>query len=352
MALAEQVRAASAPILAACQAGPGPAREAHARPAAPASPPLVGEAMAEGPRIRIGVSDGAADYDIRSATSIPLFSQSGTYVVTSPSSTGPVTFPGGAFLPSSATPAGAVRLKTDAWENQVRVSSSFASDGFDRAGWRLSAAVGFDAGTIHEHLARPLVAAAPNIDLTATPQVSCVILDLQSGQCALFGLAVPFTGQAFQLAGQFNSPFQSQVKSYDVRQSNRRFSLEGGAARVFALPSPMGDLDLTVGADFGGRYWSFDQTRTIDAVAQGQSVDFVASYHNRGDGPGFTAKAKLAVSGAVWPAWPLRWTLFGDYGAEWVELTSTTTAGSPPCSVAPGRSRTSAGRSNTTSAAR
>jgi hypothetical protein len=148
-----------------------------------------------------------------------------------------------------------------------------------------------------------------------------VILDLQTGQCALFGLAVPFTGQAFQLAGQFNSPFQSEVKSYDVRQSNRRFSLEGGAARVFALPSLMGDLDLTVGADFGGRYWSFDQTRTIDAVVQGQSADFVATYHNRGEGPGFTAKAKLAVSGAVWPAWPLRWTLFGDYGAEWVELT-------------------------------
>jgi hypothetical protein len=213
-----------------------------------------------------------------------------------------------------------VRLKTDAWESRVRVNSSFASDGFDRPGWRLSAAIGLDNGTIHERLARPLVASAPNIDLTAPPQVSCELASAFTGQCVVFGLAVPFTGQAFQLAGQFNSPFQSEVRSYDVRQSDRRFSVEGGAARVFAIPSPAGDLDLTVGAEFGGRWWSFDQTRTIDAVAQGQATDFVARYHNRGEGPGFSAKAKLAVSGAVWRAWPLRWTLFGDYGAEWAEL--------------------------------
>ncbi len=320
MALAEQVRLASAPILAACRAGPAPAQVAHAEHAVPAPPPPVSGRLAEGPRIRIGVSDGAADYDIRSANTIPLVTQSGSYVVTSPSPSGPVTFPGGAFVPSSTTPAGAVRLKTDAWENQARVSSSFAPDGFDRPGWRLSAGLGLDSGTIHEHLAGPLVTAAPNIDLAAPPQVGCVLASAFTGQCVLFGLAVPYTGQAFQLAGQFNSPFQSEVKSYDVRQSDRRVSAEAGAARVFAVPSPVGALDLAVGADLGARWWSFDETRTIDAVAQGQSTDFVASYHNRGEGPGFSAKAKLAVSGAVWPAWPLRWTVFGGYGVEWVEL--------------------------------
>ena len=319
MALAEQVRMANVPILATCQAGPGAAPVAHAEPASP--PPPVGERLSGEPRFRIGVSDGAADYDIRSATSIPVVSQSGLYQVVSPSPTGSVTFPGGTFSPATTTPAGAVRLKTDAWENQVRVNSSFASDGFDRPGWRLSAAIGLDTGTIHEHLAGPLVASAPNIDLAAPPQVTCVLVSAFTGECFEFGLAVPYTGQAFQLAGQFNSPFQSEVKSYDVRQSDRRFLVEGGAARVFAVPSPVGDLDLTVGADFGGRWWSFDQTRTIDAVAQGQTADFVASFHNRGDGPGFSAKAKLALSGAIWRAWPLRWTLFGDYGAEWAELT-------------------------------
>jgi len=297
MALAEQVRLASAPILAACQAGPAPAQVAQAAPVFAAPPRAAGEGLAERPHIRVGVSDGAADYDIHSATSIPLVSQSGSYVVTSSSPTGPVTYPGGSFRPSSTTPAGAVRLKTDAWENQARVLSSFASDGFDRPGWRLSLAVGFDSGSIHEHLAGPLVASAPNISLTAPPQVSCVLVSAFTGECFRFALAVPYTGQAFQLAGQFSSPFQSEIKSYDVRQSDRRFSVEAGAAHVFAVPSPIGALDLTVGADFADRWWSFDQTRTIDLAPLGQTTDYVASYHNRGEGPGFSAKAKLAVSG-------------------------------------------------------
>ncbi|HEY2482221.1 MAG TPA: hypothetical protein VGI30_08500 [Caulobacteraceae bacterium] len=321
MALAEQVRLASQPILAACLAGPGPSRVAQApTPVVAANPGPAGE-TAQPLRVRIGISDGAANYHIRSTTSIPVISQSGIYVFNSSSPTGPVSFPGGTFVPSTITQTGSVRLKTDAWENQARASSTFASDGFDRPGWRLSVGLGLDSGTIHQHLAGPLVASAPNVDLAATPQVrGCVVLSAQTGQCFLYALAVPFTGQAFQLGGEFNSAFQSRVNSYDVRQSERQFSVEGGVGRAFALPTPIGPLEVTPGAEFGARWWSFGETRTIDAVAQGQTSDFLFSDHTRGEGPGFSARAKLALSGAVWPSWPLRWTLFGDYGAEWVEL--------------------------------
>jgi hypothetical protein len=143
---------------------------------------------------------------------------------------------------------------------------------------------------------------------------------VQTGQCFLYSLAVPYTGQVFQLGGEFNSPFQSRVNSYDVQQSEKRFSAEGGVGRMFALPTSIGPLELTIGADFGARWWSFGETRTIDAVAQGQTSDFLFSYHTRGEGPGFSGRAKLSLSGAVWPSWPVRWTVFGDYGTEWIEL--------------------------------
>lgn len=218
-------------------------------------------------------------------------------------------------MPTTSSPSGqSLRLKTGAWENQLRIGTTFATEGFDAPGWRLSGTLGYDAGTIHEHLAHPFMAAAPNIDLAATPQVSCVLVSAFNGQCFEYALAVPFTGQAAQIPGPFNPSFASRVNRYDVRQSERRFSAAASAARVFGVPSPLGDLDLALGADIGARWWSLDITRTIDA----DTIQF--SNHDRGDGPSFSAKAKLALGGSV-GGWPLRWTLFGDYGAEWVDLT-------------------------------
>lgn len=305
LALAEQVRLANAPALAACQ------RPSRAQ-GAPGPPPAEPTATRH---VRIGVSEGRASADIHSTTAIPILNQSGLYAITSSIPNTPVTFPGGTFTATTSTPTGnSVRLKSRAWENQLRVGATFASGGFDAPGWRLSGTLGFDSGTIHERLARPLAAAAPNIDLAATAQVSCVVFSAFSGQCFDYALAVPFTGQALQIPGPFGPPFASRVNSYDVRQSVRRFSAEAGAERVFGLASPLGDLDLALGADIGARWWSFDMTRAIDA----DTIQF--SNHNRGQGPGFSAKAKLAIGGRV-GGWPLRWTLFGDYGAEWVDLT-------------------------------
>jgi hypothetical protein len=169
MALAEQVRLANQPILATCQAGPGPSRVSQAAPELPPAPSRSEGVSETAPQqhFRIEVGDGAADYHISSTTSIPVVSQSGSYVVTSPSPAGPVTYPGGTFVPSTSTQTGSVRLKTDAWENQAHVNSTFAPDGFDRPGWRFLTGLEFDTGTIHQHLAAPLVASAPNIELSA-----------------------------------------------------------------------------------------------------------------------------------------------------------------------------------------
>lgn len=281
------------------------------------------------PRFTLEVSGGGEVQSLRSATVIPTFSQSGYYVVASPSPSGPITYPGGSFegAPGSnqgptSSPTGAVtRLKTDATGERLEIKLGYAPDGFDRSDWRFSVGADLNDGTISQRLpGTPLSAGAPNISTGAAPAVSCIILSVFTGQCADFGLAVPFTRNVFMIPGSFNSPFQTQINTYVVDQKDTKFSTDGAIERVFHTPSPIGELQPSIGLELASSWWSFKEDRTIGAYQNGPQTAFLVGDQISGEGPTFSAKATFGVSGLIHDGWPIRWRLFGDTGADWAQL--------------------------------
>ncbi len=270
---------------------------------------------------QVGWTEGYQSNHPGSLSSIPIVQQTGSYQVVSASPTVPITYPGGSFVVASSSPTGdAVQPRTKSWDDQHALRLVFAPGGLDVLGWRFSVDGRLDDGTVKESLAAPLVAPTPNIQLSATPAQSCIILSLFTGQCALFGRSVPFTRQVFQAPGDYNLPTQTQISTFDLTQHSQRNSLGTGAEDTFAHQTPWGPITLSLGVETRASWWSLTDVRTVGALPEGPVTAFTAVYRTDVDGPAFSAVAKVGVGGNVAVIPSLTWKVFGDLGGEWASL--------------------------------
>jgi|GEM_PF-6942928 len=287
----------------------------------PIAPAEFNERRPDRRHFQIGWTEGYQTNHLGSLSSIPIVQQTGSYQVVSGSPTVPITFPGGSFIVATTSPTGgAIQPRIRSWDDQHDLRLVFAPGGIGSPGWRFSFDGGLDDGTIKESLASPLVAPTPNIQLSATPALNCIILSLFTGQCALFGRSVPFTRQVFQAPGDFNLPTQTQISTFDLTQHGQRYGVAAGAEDTLAHQTPWGSVNLSLGVETRASWWSLTDVRTVAAQPEGPVTAFTAVHRTDIDGPAFSAVAKLGLGGGVAMVAPMTWKVFGDLGSEWASL--------------------------------
>ena len=290
MAQADQLRWANASRLASCGAA---IREGSVQPEPPAvAQPILGQSSPEfrPPRFHVSLTGGLADTE-SGLGAIPIFAEAGSYQITSTSPNAPIVFPGRTFMPATDTPSGqSVKLKTSAWEDQNTLSVGYARNGYHAPGWRFFASLSIDTGRIKESLGAPLVSGPANIDLTATPSISCVLLSVATGQCQLFSLAVHYTAKTFGLPTAANSTTTMQVNEDTIEQNYTRVGFEGGVSRAFRVSPVLGGVNLTPGVEVGGHWWSFQESQILSYGQVGGCCAGTVSYASRGAGPGFSRR--------------------------------------------------------------
>lgn len=278
-----------------------------------------------GDHFHLGVSTSHDELHTRSDVVIPRVIETGLYVVTSPSPTGPITYPGGSFTgltpfqgPTFTPGPGSVRLNSRGESNAIAGRFGFAPTGWSD-GWRFGAEVALSRGFQKEDLGGPLIAPPPDIQTSATPTVSCVLSSAFTGSCFRYGLGVPFSRTIFATPGSFNSPYQTEVDVYDVRQRSNQFTLALTADRAFTFRSPLGPLTAVAGVGVTGAWWSLAEDRTIAALQEGPQTAFVTRIHTSGEGPTFGAQIEGGLEGGM-PWLPVRWSLSGQAEQEWAQL--------------------------------
>lgn len=326
MAEADLLRWVNASALARCETTNIAQRDATP----PSATPAQTQAAASGGRgetqpaplaFRLSLTGGLADYQIHSPTRIPILQQTGIIEALSTSPNPPLTVAGGSLNPQSTTRVGETpRLSSKAWGDQQALSFAYAKSGWDAPGWRFFIDVDVESGTIKQYLGSPLTSNGPTFGASTAICEHFAITIGAPTTCSFYLVSAPYSLDLF-LSGQ------AAINAYTIKQEFQQVQSRGAVERAFAAPTPLGVVSVIPGVNFGASWQSFKETRVIlgenlGNPNSGLSAPFPYSSADErtGSGPSFDAAASLTLEARVRPNWPVKWSLFGQYGFDWSDI--------------------------------
>lgn len=314
MQQAHQARVEHAGALARCKQGPMQQVTAAAPPQAmaPAARPLTS---------RVSVSTAYMKGSPTPLPGIAVYRLPGTFGIGSEDPNAPIAGASfGAGSPDAARPTGEVTpaFSSRVQEREIRLGFDFAPKGLSEAGWQMGVDLGWSRGSAWDRLQAPLAARAPQADLSAPRTVICILFSTFTGTCRQYSISVPASREVYEVGGGLNNA----ITNYHTDQESRRVLGEARLGRTFATNLPVVDR-VGVHARLGGEWMSLDQRRYVSGVPAigGYGPSFADSLEVKVDGPIARAAAGLELGGPVpLSPIPVRWSVSGDYGREWVSV--------------------------------
>ncbi|WP_422182998.1 hypothetical protein [Caulobacter sp.] len=324
---------------------PSPMASAAPQPAAalPASPQPASTAVAstawEEPKIRrfrFEASGNWADRQPSAASRIGMQTLQGTttqqltYPLSATPTPAPVPAPvfpaptttNSVFQTTAAGPtADGPRPDVRGWSSGLTVSLDFAPQGYGQEGWRWTVSLSGDTAETRSDTAFP--ADGYRVTSEGPTQYSCPRIGFSPFITAIYGCRYDKVSQAER--DQYHLPFgvngavsEEIVTSDSVSQTSQRLDARFGMIRDFKTGSPLGPLDISLGAELGVGWWTLDEHEQI-GVPSG-----VRDFYRSANGPAGYLGLTGALGGAVRQGWPLRWSIQSALGYEVVDLTATT----------------------------